>query len=142
MRLRSLDLNHSTLERAVEAAIRSFSSSESTARDLILIVWNISNQNIEDTAAAIIAIVDYLEEEDKKRALLGSWNGFKIEVNSTNFFFHSHKTIFSNANNFLISFRLASGLAMQKSHLAVFSMPSIRRFLVHLINRRETYGIV
>ena len=79
--MQSLVLNSSTTQRAVEAAIRSFSVSESRARDLISTVWNISDQNLEETASIINAAVDFLEEEDKKRDLLSSWNNFKIEVN-------------------------------------------------------------
>lgn len=79
--MQSLVLNSSTTQRAVEAAIRSFSVAESRARDLISTVWNISDQKLEETASIINAAVDFLEEEDKKRDLLSSWNNFKIEVN-------------------------------------------------------------
>jgi hypothetical protein len=38
------------------------------------------DQNLDETASVVNAVVDLLEEEDKKKELLNSWNGFKIEV--------------------------------------------------------------
>jgi E3 ubiquitin-protein ligase ZNF598 len=80
-RLQPLTSNSPNALRAIEAAIRSYVSSESTARDLISTLWNISDRKLEDTASAVNAILDVLEDEDKRRNLLNSWNGFKVEVN-------------------------------------------------------------
>jgi hypothetical protein len=79
-RLRSLTPHPATAVPAVKAAMRGFRASESSARDLISTVWTILDQNLDDTASVINAVVDLLEEEDKKTELLSSWNGFKIEV--------------------------------------------------------------
>jgi hypothetical protein len=79
-RLRSLAPHPATAIPAVKAAMRGFRASESSARDLISTVWTILDQNLDDTASVINAVVDLLEEEDKKKDLLSSWNGFKIEV--------------------------------------------------------------
>ena len=65
---------------AVKAAIRSYQANESAARDLISTIWNISDNNLEGTAAVINALVEYPDEEEKKKDLLLAWNGFKIEV--------------------------------------------------------------
>jgi hypothetical protein len=79
-RLRSLAPHPAIAIPAVKAAMRGFRASESSARDLISTVWNILDQNLDDTASVVNAVVDLLEEEDKKKDLLNSWNGFKIEV--------------------------------------------------------------
>jgi E3 ubiquitin-protein ligase ZNF598 len=79
-RLRSLTPHPATAVPAVKAAMRGFRASESSARDLISTVWTILDQNLDDTASVINAVVDLIEEEDKKTELLSSWNGFKIEV--------------------------------------------------------------
>ena len=79
-RLHSLTANSPNALRAIEAAIRSYVSFESNARDLISTSWNISDRKLEDTASAINAILDVLDDEDKRKNLLASWNGFKIEV--------------------------------------------------------------
>lgn len=60
--------------------MRGFRASESSARDLISTVWTVLDQNVDDTASIINAVVDILEEDDKKKDLLSAWNGFKIEV--------------------------------------------------------------
>ena len=64
----------------MKAAIRSYRASESGARDLISTVWNVLDQNLEGTASIINALVDLLDEEDKKKDILQAWNGFKVEV--------------------------------------------------------------
>ena len=43
-------------------------------------MWNILDQVLDDTAGIVNAIVDFIEEDEKKADLLSSWNGFKIEV--------------------------------------------------------------
>lgn len=79
-RLRSLAPHPATAIPAVKAAVRGFRTSEASARDLISTVWNVLDQNLDDTASVVNTVVDLLEEEDKKKDLLSSWNGFKIEV--------------------------------------------------------------
>lgn len=72
--------NPNTAVPAVKAAIRSYRANESAARDLISTIWTITDRNLEGTAGVINAIVDFLEDDDKKKDLLQAWNGFKIEV--------------------------------------------------------------
>jgi hypothetical protein len=50
------------------------------ARDLISTVWSILDQDLDNTASVVNALVDVLEDDEKKTALLGAWNGFKVEV--------------------------------------------------------------
>jgi E3 ubiquitin-protein ligase ZNF598 len=50
-----------------------------TARDLITTAWSALDQRLEATSNIVSALADLLDEE-KKRDLLASWNGFKIEV--------------------------------------------------------------
>ena len=66
----------------MKAALRSYRSNESAARDLISTVWNISDRNLEGTASVINGMVDFLDDEEKKKDLLQAWNGFKIEVST------------------------------------------------------------
>ncbi|KAF9651473.1 hypothetical protein BDM02DRAFT_3068932, partial [Thelephora ganbajun] len=70
--------NPSRAVGAVELSLRSYRNSESTARDLISSIWNVLDQNLDTSATFVNLIVDLLEE-DKKKDLLGAWNGFKIE---------------------------------------------------------------
>jgi len=53
---------------------------ESSAKDLILTVWNVLDQNLDHTASIVNGLVDILDQEDKKQDLLASWKGFVIEV--------------------------------------------------------------
>ncbi|KAF5330528.1 hypothetical protein D9619_005186 [Psilocybe cf. subviscida] len=78
-RLQSLAPNPSSAVAAVKAATRGYRFSESSARDLILTVWNVLDNNLEHTASIINAFVDLLDEEDKKQDLLTSWKGFALE---------------------------------------------------------------
>jgi len=64
----------------IKAAIRGYRASESSARDLILTVFKIMDDNLDHTASTINGLVDLLDEEDKKQDLLGSWKGFNLEV--------------------------------------------------------------
>lgn len=64
----------------MKAAIRGYRANESSARDLISTVWNVLDHDLDGTAGIINAVVDLLEEEEKKRDLLSAWNGFKVEV--------------------------------------------------------------
>lgn len=79
-RLQNVAPNPNNAATAVKAAMRGYLANESSARDLISTVWNILDQNLDDTASIINGVVDLLEEEEKKRDLLAAWNGFKIEV--------------------------------------------------------------
>ncbi|OCH93808.1 hypothetical protein OBBRIDRAFT_748742 [Obba rivulosa] len=78
-RLNSLAPNAAAAAAAINAAIRSYRTSESAARDLILTVWNILDRNLDGTASVVNMLVDLVDEEDKKRDLLAAWNGFKVE---------------------------------------------------------------
>ena len=141
-RLHSLTANSPNALRAIEAAIRSYVSSESSARDLISTLWNISDRRLEDTASAVNAILDVLEDEEKKRNLLSSWNSFKIEVlhkktttrpSYHSFTLRSHR----NADNSPTSLLPALERGMRKLHLAVFSTPRT----VSRDNPRDKCGI-
>ncbi|EMD38121.1 hypothetical protein CERSUDRAFT_82356 [Gelatoporia subvermispora B] len=79
MRLNSLAPNPAAAAAAVNAAVRSYRSSESAARDLILTVWNILDRNLDGSASIVNVLVDLVDEDDKKRDLLAAWNGFKVE---------------------------------------------------------------
>jgi E3 ubiquitin-protein ligase ZNF598 len=72
--------NPATAIPAVKAAIRSYRASESSARDLISTIWSTVDQKLDETAGVVNALVDLMEEEDKKSDVLSSWNGFRIEV--------------------------------------------------------------
>ncbi|KZP18272.1 hypothetical protein FIBSPDRAFT_1046304 [Athelia psychrophila] len=78
-RLGSLAPHPTTAIPSVKASVRGFKASEASARDIISTVWTVLDQNLDDTASIINAVVDLMDEEDKKKDLLSSWNGFKIE---------------------------------------------------------------
>ncbi|KAH7924735.1 hypothetical protein BV22DRAFT_1066211 [Leucogyrophana mollusca] len=78
-RLQALAPNPSAATSAVKAAVRGYRGSESSARDLISTIWNVLDNNLDDTASIVNGIVDLLDDEEKKTGLLASWNGFKIE---------------------------------------------------------------
>ncbi|KAI0080534.1 hypothetical protein K474DRAFT_1637363 [Panus rudis PR-1116 ss-1] len=78
-RISSLAPNPNGAVPAVKAAVRSYRSNESAARDLILTIWNVLDQNLEGTASIVNALVDLLDEDEKKNDLLRAWNGFKVE---------------------------------------------------------------
>lgn len=84
-RLHSLSPHPTTAIPAIKASLRGYRSSESSARDLISTIWTILDQNLDDTASVVNVLVDLLEDDDKKKDLLSSWNGFKIEVRFTLF---------------------------------------------------------
>lgn len=79
-RLHGLAPNPTTAVPAVKAALRSYTSSESSARDLISTVWNILDRNLDGTASIVNALIDVVDEDEKKQSLLSAWNGFKVEV--------------------------------------------------------------
>jgi E3 ubiquitin-protein ligase ZNF598 len=79
-RVRSMATNPQNADIVVKTAIRSYKASESSAKDLISTVWNILDNNVDNTATVVNNLVDLLDDEDKKTELLSAWNGFKIEV--------------------------------------------------------------
>lgn len=85
-------MNPTTAVPAAKAAMRGYRASESSARDLISTIWNISNENLEQTASIIYAFVAFLDDGEKKEDLLASWNGFVIEVRSLWFLLAIHST--------------------------------------------------
>ncbi|KAI0362624.1 hypothetical protein OH77DRAFT_1584982 [Trametes cingulata] len=78
-RLHGLAPNPTTAVPAVKAAVRSYKASESSARDLISTVWNILDRNLDGTASIVNALVDLVDDDEKKHNLLSAWNGFKVE---------------------------------------------------------------
>lgn len=80
MRLQSLAPNPTSGVPAVKAAIRGYRASESSARDLILTIFKVLDDNLDKTAGVVNGLVDILDEEEKKQDLLGSWRGFNLEV--------------------------------------------------------------
>lgn len=65
---------------AVKAATRGYRTTETSARDLILTIWNVLDRNLDFTASIVNAFVDLVDEEDKKQDILSAWKGFAIEV--------------------------------------------------------------
>ncbi|KAF8649052.1 hypothetical protein AX16_006053 [Volvariella volvacea WC 439] len=93
-RLAGFAANPNTAIPVVKAAIRSYRAGESTAKDLILTIWNTLDRNLEYTASVINAFVDLLgfvgesgstdnqqvqEDERRKTEVLGEWKGFAVE---------------------------------------------------------------
>lgn len=66
--------------QAAKSAVRSYRASESTARDLITTIYNVLEQDLNGTSTLVNNIVDLLDDEVKKKDLLSSLNGFKVEV--------------------------------------------------------------
>ncbi|KAL5490244.1 hypothetical protein ACEPAI_5077 [Sanghuangporus weigelae] len=78
-RVAQLTSNSSAAETSVRSAIRSFRASESTARDVVSTFYNLVNRDLEATASLIAPLVDLLDDEGKRKELLETFNGFKIE---------------------------------------------------------------
>ncbi|KAF9532795.1 hypothetical protein CPB83DRAFT_784026 [Crepidotus variabilis] len=78
-RLQSLAPNPTAAVPSVKSAIRSYRANESTARDLILTIWNVLDCNLEQTASIVNAFVDLVDDDEKKQDILGSWKGFAVE---------------------------------------------------------------
>jgi len=53
---------------------------ESNARDLILTVWTVMDSHLEHTASIVNALVDTLDDDERKQDVLSSWKGFVVEV--------------------------------------------------------------
>jgi hypothetical protein len=123
-RILSLAPNSATAVPAVKAAVRGYRASETSARDLILIFWNVMDQNLDDTASIVNALVDFIDEDEKKTDILGAWNGFKIEVCSKliSFQLHCGNVISSNAGSFQILFQPPLALVMPVLQVVEFSM--------------------
>ncbi|KAL4064806.1 hypothetical protein V8B97DRAFT_1875710 [Scleroderma yunnanense] len=78
-RLHAIAPNPTNALPAIKAAIRGYHMNELTARDIISTIWNILDNNLDDTASIINGVVDLLDDEEQKTNLLASWNGFKVE---------------------------------------------------------------
>lgn len=103
-RLEAIAPNATTAVPAVRAAIRGYCANESTAKDIISTVWIILDHDLDNTASIINGIVDTLDEDEKKSALLSAWNSFRIEVcitQDTKRSSVSDEGMTSNANNSL-----------------------------------------
>lgn len=81
-RLRSLAPNPTNAVAAIKLSLRSYRASESAPRDLISTLWNILDRDLDNTASIINLILDVVDDDEKKSALLSAWNGFKVEVRS------------------------------------------------------------
>lgn len=79
-RLDALTPNAANAVPAVSAAIRSYRASESGPRDVISTLFEVVDRDLDTTARLISLLVELLDDEDKRRALLSAWNGFKLEV--------------------------------------------------------------
>jgi hypothetical protein len=79
VRLRHLAPHPTNAIAGVKLALRDYTASQSGARDLISTIWSILDRDLDATASVVNLIVDFLEDEEKKTALLSAWNGFKIE---------------------------------------------------------------
>ena len=79
VRLRNLAPHPTNAIAGVKLALRDYTASQSGARDLISTIWSILDRDLDATASIVNLMVDYLEDEEKKTALLSAWNGFKIE---------------------------------------------------------------
>jgi hypothetical protein len=77
--VRALAPNPQNADVVVRTAVRSYKASESGARDLIGTAWTVLGSDVEATATIVNALVDLLDDEDKKKELLAAWNGFKVE---------------------------------------------------------------
>ncbi|KAG9083768.1 hypothetical protein FS749_005747 [Ceratobasidium sp. UAMH 11750] len=64
---------------AIRGAIRSFKASESSARDMVATIFTVLDENMNTMSTIINALVPLFEEE-KRREILNSWNGMKIEA--------------------------------------------------------------
>ncbi|KAH8980343.1 hypothetical protein EDB86DRAFT_567986 [Lactarius hatsudake] len=79
VRLRNLAPHPINAIAGVKLALRDYTASQSGARDLISTIWNILDRDLDATASIVNLIVDFLEDEEKKTALLSAWNEFKVE---------------------------------------------------------------
>ncbi|KAF8266463.1 hypothetical protein EI94DRAFT_1733029 [Lactarius quietus] len=79
VRLRNLAAHPTNAVAGVKLALRDYTASQSGARDLISTIWSILDRDLDGTASIVNLIVDFLEDEEKKTALLSAWNSFKIE---------------------------------------------------------------
>jgi hypothetical protein len=79
-RLQSFAPNPANGVAAFKAATRGYRASEISSRDLLLTIFSVLSHDLEHTASIVNGFVDLLDEEDKKRDLLSSWQGFRTEV--------------------------------------------------------------
>ncbi|KAF4615447.1 hypothetical protein D9613_002504 [Agrocybe pediades] len=78
-RLQQYAPNPTNAVTAVKAATRGYRSSETSARDLILTVWNVLDRHLDHTASIVNMFIDLLDDDEKKQDLLTSWKGFAVE---------------------------------------------------------------
>ena len=120
-RLQSLTTNPTTAVPVIKAATRGYRLAETTARDLILTIWNVVDQKLEHTASIVNAFVDLVDEEEKKQDILASWKSFEIEVCRSLFYIYwaePHSDA-SNDDNSPTSPRHLSDRSILGSHLVV-----------------------
>jgi hypothetical protein len=98
-----LTANSNAAITSVKLAIRSYLASESGARDVISTLFTVLNQDLEGSASVMNALVDILEDEEKRKNLLSAWNGFKIEVGAQWISAIGAELITSNDESFQIS---------------------------------------
>lgn len=79
-RIANLTSDSPSAAAAFKAAIRSYRSSEQSAKDLISIFYSRLNDDLEATSSLIVPLIDMLDDHEKKKDLLETFNGFKIEV--------------------------------------------------------------
>lgn len=79
-RVANLTSDSTAAATVFKAAIRSYRASEQSARDLISIFYSRLNEDLEATSSLIMPLIDILDNDEKKRELLETFNGFKIEV--------------------------------------------------------------
>ncbi|CAK5276974.1 unnamed protein product [Mycena citricolor] len=71
--------NATTAVPAARAAIRSFRANESSARDLISTFWSILDAKREATTSVVNGLVDLLDDDEQREAVLAAWRAFDIE---------------------------------------------------------------
>ena len=79
-RVSALTSGSAASEASIKAAIRSFRASESAAQHLITTFYVVLDSNVDRMQTLINPLVDILDSDDKKKDLLETWNGFKLEV--------------------------------------------------------------
>ena len=141
-RLRALAPNPTNAVASLKLSLRSYIASEMGPRDLISNIWNILDRDLDNTASVVNLVIDLLEGEDKKNALLGAWNGFKIEVSSATASYNRWlaNTCHSNVVSSLIWYRLPLAKSGQESRVAVCSQD--QRLAHHPTHTRQLSGIV
>lgn len=84
-RIANLTSDSPSAAAAFKAAIRSYRASEQSAKDLISIFYSRLNDDLEATSSLIVPLIDMLDDNEKKKDLLETFNGFKTEVFSPSY---------------------------------------------------------